>query len=350
MSEAEKLLWLLALLALGWLLYLLAPVFSPFVVGALLAYLGDPAADRLEALGLSRTLSVTMVFLVMLVLGFGLLLVLVPLLEHQLLLLFHQLPAAIDWLQQRLIPYLLKLTGLDRDWLDLDLVRQSLSEHWRQVGGAVGKLLVQVSTSGQAIIGWLAYLVLVPVVTFYLLRDWDRMVASLRDLLPRRYEAIVVRLARECHAVLAEFLRGQLTVMLALGVIYSIGLALVGIDLALLIGMLSGLVSFVPYLGVIVGVVVAGIAALMQYHDLAHLGLVALVYGIGQGIEGWVLAPMLVGERIGLHPVAVIFAVLAGGQLFGFFGVLAALPVAAVIVVLLRHFRKVYLDSQLYLP
>jgi len=139
-------------------------------------------------------------------------------------------------------------------------------------------------------------------------------------------------------------------VMLILGVIYSVGLTLAGIDLALLIGMLSGLVSFVPYLGVIVGMVVAGIAALIQYHDLLHLALVGLVFGIGQAIEGMVLSPLLVGERIGLHPVAVIFAVMAGGQLFGFFGVIAALPVAAVLVVLLRHLREVYLNSRLYLP
>ncbi|RME34664.1 MAG: AI-2E family transporter [Gammaproteobacteria bacterium] len=350
MSETGKLLWLAALLAFGWLLWLLAPVFSPFALGALLAYLGDPAVDRLEEFGLSRTLSVALVFLLMFLLGICLLLILIPLLEQQLALLFRKIPVVVDWFQATLIPWLLDFTGMERDWFNLDQLRQSLTTHWQQVGMALGKLLIRASTSGQAIVSWLAYLVLVPVVTFYLLRDWDHLVARIRELVPRRHEPVVSRLARECHEMLAQFLRGQLTVMLILGVIYSVGLTLAGIDLALLIGMLSGLVSFVPYLGVIVGMVVAGIAALIQYHDLLHLALVGLVFGIGQAIEGMVLSPLLVGERIGLHPVAVIFAVMAGGQLFGFFGVIAALPVAAVLVVLLRHLREVYLNSRLYLP
>ncbi len=350
MSETGRLFWLAGLLAFGWLIWLLAPVFSPFAVGALLAYLGDPAVDRLESWGLSRGLAVALVFLLIFIIGIGLLLILVPLLEQQLVLLVRKIPQLIEWLQATLLPRVLDLTGMDRDWFNLDQLREALTDHWKQVGAAVGKLLLQVTTSGQAVISWLAYLVLVPVVTFYLLRDWDILVARIRELLPRRYEPVVSKLARECHEMLAQFLRGQLTVMLALGIIYSIGLSLVGIDLALLIGMLSGLVSFVPYLGVIVGLVVAGIAAVMQYHDLLHLALVGLVFGVGQAIEGMVLSPMLVGERIGLHPVAVIFAVMAGGQLFGFFGVVAALPVAAVVVVLLRHFRSVYLNSQYYLP
>ena len=204
--------------------------------------------------------------------------------------------------------------------------------------------------SGQVLLGWLTYLLLIPVVTFYLLRDWDILVASVRDLLPQRAAPTITKLAGEIDAVLAEFLRGQLTVMLALALIYTVGLWMVGLDLAFVIGMLAGLVSFVPYMGVVVGLSSAVIAAFLQFQDVVHLAGVAAVFGVGQVLEGMVLSPMLVGDRIGLHPVAVIFAVMAGGQLFGFFGVLVALPVAAAVVVVLRHSRDEYLKSAFYGP
>jgi predicted PurR-regulated permease PerM len=182
------------------------------------------------------------------------------------------------------------------------------------------------------------------------MRDWDLLIRRLHDLLPRRYEATTARLARECDAVLAQFMRGQLLVMLALAAISTTGLLIVGLNLAFLIGRLAGLVSFVPYLGFIVGILAAGIAAAVQFHDAAHLIYVAIVFGVGQALEGMVLSPWLVGDRIGLHPVAVIFAVMAGGQLFGFLGVLLALPAAAVMVVLLRHAHGRYLESTVYSP
>jgi predicted PurR-regulated permease PerM len=168
--------------------------------------------------------------------------------------------------------------------------------------------------------------------------------------LPRKQAPLIKKLATECDDVLSEFLRGQLLVMFSLGIIYTIGLWIAGLEFALLIGMLAGLVSFVPYLGFVVGIIVAGIAALVQFNDVIHIIYILIVFGIGQAIESMVLSPWLVGERIGLHPVAVIFAVMAGGQLFGFFGVLLALPVAAVIVVLLRYLHGRYLDSSLYTP
>jgi predicted PurR-regulated permease PerM len=205
-----------------------------------------------------------------------------------------------------------------------------------------------VSHSGGVIAEWLMNLLLIPVVTFYLLRDWDGLVVKVHDLLPRRIAPTAAKLATEVDTVLAAFVRGQLYVMLALGCIYSIGLWMTGLDLALLIGMLAGLVSFVPYLGAIVGIVTACVAALVQFHDLIHLVPVAIVFIIGQSLEGMVLTPMLVGDKIGLHPVAVMFAVLAGGQLFGFLGILLALPVASVIMVLLRHVHELYRDSDFY--
>jgi len=350
MSDSQKWLLLAVLVAGGWLLYRLAPVLTPFAVSALLAYLGDPLVDRLQGRGLSRTAAVLTVFILLLLAGLGLLLVMVPLLQRQVAVLIAKVPAIVDWVQVELLPRVAALPGFAELRLDPEAVRETLMAHWRQLGGAATGLMRNVFWSGQLLVGWLAWLVLVPVVTFYLLRDWDLLVARVRELLPRRWEPTVARLAGECDAVLAEFLRGQLLVMLALGTMYVSGLWLVGLDLAFLIGVLAGLVSFVPYLGVIVGVLAAGLAALIQFQDLLHLLYVALVFGIGQAVEGMVLSPLLVGERIGLHPVAVIFAVMAGGQLFGFFGVLLALPLAAVVVVLLRHLRAHYLASDFYTP
>jgi predicted PurR-regulated permease PerM len=185
-------------------------------------------------------------------------------------------------------------------------------------------------------------------VTFYLLRDWDILMDRIRELLPRRAEPVVVELAKECDSTLGAFLRGQMTVMFALGVIYSLGLMLVGLDLALLLGMLAGLASVVPYMGFIVGIVAASIAAFFQFDGWFHLVAVWIVFGVGQMLEGMILTPLLVGDRIGLHPVAVIFAILAGGQLAGFVGILIALPVAAVGAVLLRHAHASYKVSALY--
>jgi predicted PurR-regulated permease PerM len=350
LTDAQKWLCLAGLLVCGWLLYLLAPVLNPFLVAAALAYLGDPVVDRLEGFKLSRTLSVVIVFLIMIAAALGLVLILFPLLQDQIFALLRRVPALIDWLQSHLLPLLSAKLGIDPAALDLDTIRRTLAENWRDVGNVLGTILGRLGVSGQWILGWLAYLLLVPVVTFYLLRDWDELVARLRALIPPRYEATVTRLARDCDAVLAEFLRGQLMVMLALALIYTVGLWLAGLESALLIGLGAGLVSFIPYLGSITGIVVAGIAAFLQFHDVLHLVYVGLVFGIGQSIEGMVLSPLLVGERIGLHPVAVIFAIMAGGQLFGFFGVLLALPAAAVITVLLRFAHARYTSSGFYTP
>lgn len=347
MSDSQKWFWLVLTGFGGLLLYLLAPVLAPFMTAAILAYIGDPLVDRLERLKLSRTWAVVVVFLSLSLLLFVLLLVLVPLLEKQVALLIAKVPGYVDWLQQRALPWLAGQLGLS-ETPDLQALKEYAGAHWQGAGGAVGRALAAVSSSGLSLLGWLANLLLIPVVTFYLLRDWDILVARIRELLPRHIEAETVRLARAVDDVLGAFFRGQLLVMLALGFVYTVGLWLVGLDLALLLGMLAGLVSFVPYLGFIVGIVSAGVAALMQFHDALHVVYVLAVFGVGQLLEGMVLTPLLLGERIGLHPVAVIFAVLAGGQLFGFVGVLLALPVAAVIVVLLRYGHERYLNSRLY--
>jgi predicted PurR-regulated permease PerM len=256
----------------------------------------------------------------------------------------------IDWLQQRALPWVQVQLGLPDGFWRLDHVKQALSKHVGQTGDVLGMLLGTATDSGRALLGWLTDLLLVPVVGFYLLRDWDVLAVKVRAMLPRRVEPVLVRLANECHEVLGAFIRGQLMVMLALGLIYATGLSIIGLDLGLLVGMLAGLASIVPYMGVVIGSGAAVIASAFQYGGLELYPLlgVALVFGIGQLMEGMLLTPMLVGDKIGLHPVAVIFAILAGGQLFGFVGILLALPTAAVIMVLLRHANDLYKLSDLY--
>jgi len=348
LKESGKWFVLAGTLTLGFVLYLLAPVLTPFIIAAALAYIGDPLVDRLEAKGLSRTLSVVTVFLLLILAGLVVLLVLVPMVQRQVALLAAKLPEYIDWIQHQALPWIAAKAGIEAEGLDLQALRQYAQEGWKSAGGTMAQALATLSKSGLTVLAWLANLVLIPVVTFYLLRDWDVMVARVHELVPRRIEPEVARLAKASDEVLGAFMRGQLMVMLSLGTVYSVGLWVVGLELALLIGMLAGLVSFVPYLGFIVGIIVAGVAALMQFQDGIHLFYVAAVFGLGQLLEGMVLTPLLLGERIGLHPVAVIFAVLAGGQLFGFFGVLLALPVAAVAMVLLRYVHERYVDSHLY--
>jgi predicted PurR-regulated permease PerM len=340
--------WLLWLAALAWLLYLLSPILMPFVVAGLLAYLGDPLVDRLEARKLPRTLSVSVVFLAISLALVLLLLILVPRVESQVAKLLVKLPIYLEWVRDHLLPQLAVVLPEDALQIDSQKVRETLAEHWSKAGGVAAAVWSSISASGVALLGWLANLVLIPVLTFYLLRDWDHLVDGTHALLPRGSAATWTRLARESDEVLGAFLRGQVMVMFALGVIYTTGLWLVGLDFALLIGMFAGIVSFVPYLGLIVGIVIAGIAAFLQFKGFGELPAVAAVFVVGQLLEGTVLTPRLVGERIGLHPVAVIFAVMAGGQLYGFFGILLALPVAAVVMVLLRHLLSTYRTSTLY--
>jgi predicted PurR-regulated permease PerM len=348
MSDTQK--WQLLALSvlLGVLTWLLAPVLTPFAVSALLAYLGDPLVDRLQRWKLSRTAAVCVVFVLMTLAIVGVVLLLIPMLERQISSFIEQLPRYIDWIQSRLLPWIQRNLGFSVEAFDPSQLKDVLREYWQQAGGVAATVLGGISKSGLAVLGWIANLALIPVVTFYLLRDWDALVARVRELLPRPIEPVVSRLASESDSVLGAFLRGQLSVMLALGTIYAVGLWMAGIDLALLIGMLAGLVSFVPYLGVLVGAAAGIIAALVQYGDWLHPLLVIAVFAVDQTLEGFVLTPWLVGDRIGLHPVAVIFAIMAGGQLFGFLGVLLALPVAAVAMVLLRYVHQRYTASGLY--
>lgn len=347
--------WLILaiIVASGWLLYLLAPVITPFAISAVLAYFGDPFVDRLEKAKLwkwtlGRTVAVSIVFILMVVLITVVLVILVPLLIDQIRLLILRLPEWMDWFSASALPWFAGKLGFDVASFDAEHMSQMLKDYWKEISSAAFKLIDFISKGGMAAVALLTNLVLIPVVTFYLLRDWDLLMRGIHDLLPRNMEAEITRLVKEVDEVLGAFLRGQLMVMLALGVIYTIGMSLIGIEFAVLIGMGAGLLSIVPYLGSIVGVVVAAGAAIFQFQDSFHLVMVLLVFGLGQTAEGMYLTPKLVGDQIGLHPVTVIFAVLAGGQLFGFLGILVALPVAAALNVLVRHVHHKYRKSDLY--
>lgn len=345
----KRLQWLLVLLAVGWLVWLLAPVLTPFVLALLLAWLGDPWVDRLQRNGRSRNQAVVLVFTVMTLVIVLALVLLVPLVQRQLVVFVESLPGYRDWFLQVALPWIEQRTGLELvSWLDPDRIIELAQEHWERAGGIAATVLGYVTRSGFAMITWLVNLVLLPVLTFFFMRDWDKLVERVAALIPRAYIGTVTRLAEGSDAMLGGFLRGQALVMLCLGVLYGVGLWLVGLDVGILIGIIGGLLSFVPYLGPAAVVVMGGIAALVQYGDWQHLVGVGVVFTVAQLIESYWLTPKLVGDRIGLHPVAVIFAVLAGGQLFGFLGMLLALPVAAVANVLLRFAHERYLQSRAY--
>ena len=352
MTESQKWMSLSAFLIVGWLFYLLAPILMPFLVAALIGYCGDPLVDKLETYKLSRTSSVSIVFSVFSILMLAVILLLVPLLENQLVALLKKLPGFIDFLQIKIIPKILSLSYLDDNnsgyGFDYSAVKQTIKDNWWSLSGFAGRLINAISQSGLSIIAWLSNMVLIPVIAFYFMRDWDILVEKLFHLLPRHIEPLVKRIARQSDEVLGAFIRGQMVVMSSLAGIYSIGLWVAGLELALLVGLLAGLVSFVPYLGFIVGIMAAIIASLMQFHDMSLLVPIAIVFTIGQLLESLLLTPLLVGDKIGLHPVAVIFAIMAGGQLFGFVGILIALPVSAVIMVLLRYVYQSYVSSNIY--
>lgn len=354
MSESRN--WFIFVLVVStcWLIYLLAPVLTPFVISAGLAFLGDPLVDRLERLKffkwhINRTVAVVIVFVLI---SGGLvvvLLIFLPMLRDQVQRLVIKAPEMLEWIVETALPWLQAKLGLGAFEIDAQSMLDALKAYWKEASSALLGVLGTVSRGGQAVINWVMNLVLVPVVTFYLLRDWDKLVEGVRTLIPRNVEPVVSNLCSQIEDVLSAFIRGQLMVMIALGAIYSIGLSVLGLDLALIIGMGAGLLSVVPYLGTFVGVIAALIAAIFQFQDLLHPILVGVVFAVGQMLEGMVLTPKLVGDRVGLHPVAVIFAVLAGGQLFGFLGILLALPVASALNVLVGFLHQRYRQSNMYL-
>ncbi|AAZ98621.1 phosphoribosylaminoimidazole-succinocarboxamide (SAICAR) synthetase [Thiobacillus denitrificans ATCC 25259] len=332
------------LLVAGLLIYLLGPILTPFLAGALLAYIFDPLVDRLEARRIPRAAGTAIVIVLAGLILFGLLLVALPLFQGQFAELSQRVPAGLDLLQTRFLPWVERTFGIAVS-PHLDGLKAWLTEKATQQGA---NWLPRLQTGALAIIGALVNLLLIPVVMFYLLKDWDVIVGRVAALAPRPWLPAARRIGSAMNAVVGEFLRGQLAVMITLSVYYSVALWAVGLDYALPIGVLTGVLSFVPFLGFGLGMVLALLVALLQYPDWVGVAWVAGVYLAGQALESYVVTPRLVGERVGLHPVAVIFALAAFGQLFGFVGVLLAVPLAATLLVGLRELRAVYQASSFY--
>ena len=338
--------YLLAAAAAGLLLYFIAPILTPFLLSAVLAYICLPPVD-LIARKLPRWLAAAIV-MALLVIGLAALaLIVLPMVERQFVAFLQRVPEYLDWARARLLPWLSGTLGVELN-LDMEHFRQAVADSLRTDSDFVKALLPRITTGGMAIVGFFTTVLLMPVVLFYFLRDWHQIVRRIEDLVPRRLHPGARNLAAEIDRVLGEFLRGQLLVMLLMAAYYAAALWIAGLEYALPIGILSGLLVFVPYLGALVGLLLGTLAGFNQFDGVLGLAGVWIAFGVGQVLEGMVVTPWLVGNRIGLHPVAVIFALLVFGKLFGFFGVLLALPASAALLVALRHLRAHYVDSGLY--
>lgn len=340
-------LWLGVGAALLALLYVLAPVLAPFALAAIFAYVLVPGVDWLQRRKLPRWAAVLAMILFVALILCGLLLILIPLLRRELLALQTQFPALLDKLNATVAPRLAEWFDVHVQF-DAQLLRQLFAERVAGQEDLIARIVEHARAGGVALLGVVGTLLLVPVVLFYVLLDYHDFKARFAALIPRRWHAQTTSMLAEIDGLLSQFLRGQLAVMLALAAYYSAALAIAGFDTALPIGILTGLLSFIPYVGFALGLTLALAAALLQFGTLYGFAAVAAVYAIGQAVESFFLTPRLVGERIGLHPLAVIFALLAFGQVFGFFGVLLALPASAALLVAGRRLKAAYLASEFY--
>lgn len=340
--------WLIVLVFLVAFLWLFSTILLPFVAGMALAYFLDPVADRLERLGLSRMAATSLIlltFVVLLVLAF---IIVIPLLAAQATDFAEKVPGYVSSLQQLVAdPNSTILPG----WMkgQVGALKENLAKYVGEGASFLAGVFVQIWASGKALIDILSLLVITPVVAFYILLDWDRMIAKVDSWVPRDWVSVVRRLAGEMDYAIAGFVRGQGTICLILAILYGGSLSLAGLNFGLLIGIVSGLVSFVPYLGSLLGLVLSvGVALVQFWPDYPWILLIAGIFFFGQIIDGYVLQPKLIGERVGLHPVWLMFALLAFGALFGFVGLLVAVPASASIAVLVRYAISRYLDSDLY--
>lgn len=339
--------WLIGLGVFLLLLYVLSSVLVPFVAAMAIAYLLDPLADRLERVGLSRLAATSLITASFFLLVVLLLIILVPVIEDQVVTFAHKVPGYMDTLGERLQP-LINEVKHRLSSRDIEKLRSSVGDYAGTVAGwalGVGRKLL---TGSLALFNVLSLVFITPVVTFYLLRDWDRMTAKINSWLPKDNAETIRAQVKEINRTLSGFVRGQAMVCVALGTLYGVGLSLVGLDLGLVIGMSAGLLSFIPYLGSISGFVVGVGLAYAQSGDWHLPAMVAGVFVVGQVLEGNFLTPKLVGDKVGLHPVWIMFALLAAGSLFGFAGILLAVPISAVIGVLVRFALSRYLESPLY--
>lgn len=340
-------LWIATGLGILALLYALSPILTPFLLAAILAYICNPVTDRIAGWGVPRTVAVVAVMLALAAVAAGLVLIILPLLYEEAAVLAARAPEALALANEKLAPWLRQNFGL-KVRFDSATLQKLAAGNWDTVQAILERIYSSLKIGGVALVGLVVNLMLAPVVMFYLLLDWHRMIARLAGVVPRPWHAKVDSLAAEIDGVLSQYLRGQVLVMALLAVYYSGALWLGGIPSAFSIGVFTGLLIFIPYLGYATGLILALLVAALQFAGWGPIVAVLIVYGIGQVLESFLLTPFLVGERIGLHPLAVIFALMAFGQLFGFFGVLAALPASAALLVGLREVRALYLASRFY--
>ena len=345
-EQRQTLLWLSVGVLLLALLWLLTPVLTPFVAAAVIGYVLNPGVDWLAQRRIPRALGALVAIVGVGLLIAALLLVVLPILADELPLLRQRIPVLLAKIDMAIGPWLRQM-GMGAK-IDFPALQKAVAARLASGDGTGGAVLTWLRIGGSALVGWMATLFLIPIVLFYLLLDWHGLRHRLAETVPRRWSALVGDMAAEADGLLAQYLRGQLLVMLLLAAYYSVALAIAGFDVALPVGMLTGLLVFIPYVGFGLGLLLAIIAAVLQFDGWQGLGAVAAVYGAGQFIESFYLTPRLVGERIGLHPLTVIFALLAFGQLFGFVGILLALPASAILSVVFGRLRRHYLNSSFY--
>ena len=344
--QRQTLAWIAILGVFGFLLWLLAPVLTPFLLAVILGYILNPGVDWLAKHRVPRWLGSLLMLVLLLAFVSVLILIIVPVLQKEFVQAQAKLPQLVAGMQTGLAPRLSSWFGIDIE-LNAQVVRDFVAEHFA-IDSVAKSAIAYLRIGGAAALSWAATTFLALIVLFYLLLDWHMVWSRLAGLIPRSLHARIGTMAGEIDHVLSKFLRGQLLVMLILAVYYSSALAIARFEIALPVGLLTGLLVFIPYAGFATGLVLALLAAMLQFGNLYGFLAVAVIYALGQVLETVILVPRLVGDSIGLHPIAVIFALLAFGELFGFFGILLALPVSAVLVVALKHLRRRYVESDFY--
>lgn len=340
--------WAAAALVFVALLYLFQPILLPFVTGMLLAYLLDPPVTRLTRVGVGRGWATLIVLLLFTIIVFGVLLMVLPLIQGQISDLIARLPDLVAALQER-VQGLIALAQERFSPQDIQRLREAVGSQVGDMAKIVANLLAGIWSRGLALFNVLALIFITPLVAFYLLRDWPSIVASVDSTLPKRHAPTIRRLAAETDRLLAAYIRGVSAVCIILAIFYGTALSLVGLQFGLVVGVLAGLMSFVPFIGAIFGFIMSVGLALVQFDSLTWVAVVAGIFILGQAMEGNILQPLLVGRQVGMHPVWIIFALLAGGAVFGFVGVLLGVPIAVVLAVLLRFGVDRYRHSQIYL-
>jgi predicted PurR-regulated permease PerM len=337
----QAMFWLLTLLVFAGLLWLLRDVLLPFVAGLALAYLQAPLADRMERLGMNRTLAALLIVVVVMLVLITILLLVVPLLIQQLAQLVASLPDHVTRVREVLTDWL--------TWIQAGESSMTLSDLVKQGSAWLTAFAASLWSGGKALVSFASILIIMPIVTFYLIADWHGMLKILDSWIPLRHREDVHQIVGDIDTAISGFVRGQLIVCLLLGLYYAIALSVIGLHFALLIGVISGLITFVPYIGSLTGLMIGTSVAIAQFWpDWKWIVGVIAIFLFGQFVEGNIIAPKLVGERVGLHPVWIIFAMFAFGYLFGFVGLLLAVPIAAAIAVLFRFGLKRYLASPIY--